>query len=93
MFSDDIDLQSIFSVGDVVVAIDDDTICVWGIRSTLVIIYERRPISWAGRDAWRVVDTISLPDPVTFQGARDAAKEWITVANEKAAREAAEFPF
>jgi hypothetical protein len=93
MFHDDIDLQSIFTPGDVVVAIDEDTLCTWALGTTVVNVYERRPISWSGRDLWRIVDAFSLPAPVTFQDARDAAKDWITTADEKAAREAAEFPF
>ncbi len=88
MVREDFDLQSIFSVGDVVVAIDDDTVCVWNLRAHLVFIYGRRPIYWAGRDVWRLDDSVRLPDPVTFESARDAANDWIKAANEKAAREA-----
>lgn len=94
MVSDEIDLQSIFSVGDVVVLIDEDTICTWRQSSTVVIVYERRPIYWAGRDVWRVVDSISLPFfPARFEDACEASKAWVEAANEKAAREADEFPF
>ncbi len=87
---EDFDLQSIFSVGDVVVAMDDETVCVWNIRGNLVFVYEMRPLYWADREVWRLADSVRLPDPVTFESARDAANDWIKAANEKAAREADE---
>lgn len=84
----EIDMQSIFCAGDVIAHIDEDTICTWALGTTMVNVYERRPIYWAGRDVWRIVDAFSLPAPVTFQAARDAAREWVREANEAAAREA-----